>query len=387
MVARVGAGKTAVTIQPLCFDSWYKLVRMIQAPHFSKDQTLALKGVGILLIILHNFFHNLSPTIGENEFSFSIASSSNFHHTLRLHPAEFFRAVFTYFGHYGVQIFVFFSAYGLTRKYIKQPLVYSEFIKRRIFKIYFSFLLCLAVYIVLGLLKTHLMNDSKVLYWDSLLWKALLVSNFIPGQALMPVGPWWFLPFIFQFYLVYPFFLKLYQKFGAPFLFATFVLFTCLEWFFNPVLMDYHLNLNYIVFGHASVICLGVYLGSQENIKIPVICVVLSLMLFVLASVNHLAWLISDLAFTVLILTFFLWIFKTRLQLSILMALLVFFGDLSFHLFMVNGFLRTPFHLIAEAYNLWWVDNLTALASLLFSTLFAFGLSYFDKRLRVVFGL
>ncbi|MBU2571556.1 MAG: acyltransferase family protein [Gammaproteobacteria bacterium] len=360
---------------------------MIQAPHFSKDQALALKGVGILLIVLHNFFHNLSPTIGENEFSFSIQSSSNFYQTLQFHPAEFFRAVFAYFGHYGVQIFVFFSAYGLTRKYIKRPLVYSEFIKRRIFKIYFSFLICLGVYIGLGLLKTYLISDSKVLYWDSLLWKALLVSNFIPGQALMPVGPWWFLPFIFQFYLIYPFFLKLFQKFGAPFLFATFVLFTCLEWFFNPVLMDYHLNLNYMVFGHASVIGLGVYLGSQENIKIPVICVVLSLLLFALASVNHFAWIISDLTFTVLILTFSLWIFKTRLQLSILIALLVFLGDLSFHLFMVNGFLRTPFHLIAEAYNLWWVDNLTALASLLFSTLFALGLSRFDKKLRVVFGL
>ncbi|MBE0436254.1 MAG: acyltransferase [Methylomicrobium sp.] len=360
---------------------------MIQAPHFSTVQTLALKGVGILLIVSHNFFHNLPPVIGENEFSFSIQSSTNFYRTLQFHPADFFRAVFSYFGHYGVQIFVFFSAYGLTRKYINQPLVYSEFIKRRLFKIYFSFLLCLAVYIVLGLLKTYLMSDIKVLYWDSLLWKALLVSNFIPGQALMPVGPWWFLPFIFQFYLIFPFFLKLFQKFGVTFLFATFGLFACLEWFFNPLLMTHHLNMNYMVFGHASVICLGVYLGSQENIKIPVICVVLSLMLFVLATINDFAWLISDLTFTVLILTFFLWVFKTRLQQAKILALLIFFGNLSFHLFMVNGFLRTPFHRIAEAYNLWWVDNLTALASLFFSTLFAFGLSRIDKRLRVVFRI
>lgn len=360
---------------------------MILAPHFSKDQTLALKGAGILLIVLHNFFHNLPPAIGENEFSFSIKPSSNFYQTLRLYPAEFCRAIFAYFGHYGVQIFVFFSAYGLTRKYINQAPVYSDFIKRRIFKIYFSFLLCLAVYIVLGLLKTHLMSDSKVLYWDSLLWKALLVSNFIPGQALMPVGPWWFLPFIFQFYLIYPFFLKLYQKFGTLFLFVTFGFFTCLEWFFNPLLMDYHLNMNYMVFGHASVICLGVYLGSQENIKIPATVVVISLILFALATFNPFAWLFSDLTFTLLILTFFLWVFKTRWQLAILLPLLVFFGDLSFHLFLVNGFLRTPFHRIAEAYNLWWVDNLTALASLLFSTLFAFGLQRIDKRLRVAFGL
>lgn len=231
------------------------------------------------------------------------------------------------------------------------------------------------------------MNDSRVLYWDSLLWKALLVSNFIPGQALMPVGPWWFLPFIFQFYLIYPFLLRLYQKFGVTFLFATFGLFTCLEWFFNPFLMAHQLNLNYMVFGHLPVICLGVYLGSQELIKIAFTCIVLSLVLFTLATFNQLAWLVSDLAFTVLILAFFLWVFKNRWQLAIILPLLIFFGDLSFHLFLVNGFLRTPFHRIAEAYNLWWVDNLTALASLLFSTLFAFGLSRIDKKLRVVFGL
>jgi len=43
----------------------------MQIKHFSKEQTALLKGLGILLIVLHNFFHNLTPVIGENEFSFS----------------------------------------------------------------------------------------------------------------------------------------------------------------------------------------------------------------------------------------------------------------------------------------------------------------------------
>ncbi len=43
----------------------------IQITHFSKQQTTILKGLGILLIVFHNFFHNLTPVIGENEFSFS----------------------------------------------------------------------------------------------------------------------------------------------------------------------------------------------------------------------------------------------------------------------------------------------------------------------------
>jgi hypothetical protein len=53
---------------------------------------------------------------------------------------------------------------------------------------------------------------------------------------------------------------------------------------------------------------------------------------------------------------------------------------------MVNGFLRLPFHNFAESHNLWWIDNLAALASLLFSTFCAFFLGKFDKRLRSVFN-
>jgi peptidoglycan/LPS O-acetylase OafA/YrhL len=367
-------------MKALLEDKW-----TIQSPHFTKEQTLILKGVGILLIVLHNFFHNLTPIIGENEFSFQAQTSWRFYQTVQSHPAELLRATFTYFGHYGVQIFIFFSAYGLTRKYNKEPLVFGDFFKGRLFKIYLSFLLCLSIYILLGLVKAAFMSDEKVFYWNSLLWKALLISNFIPRQALMPVGPWWFLPFIFQFYLFYPLFLKLFQKFRVKFLILTGIAFICLERLINPFLIANDMNINYMIFGHVPVVCLGVYIGARESIKIPAIYVVLSFALFAMAIVNSYAWLISDLTFTVLILIVFIAAFNSRLQQSAMVALLIFFGDLSFHLFMVNGFLRTPFHSFAETYNVWWIDNLTALASLFFSTLFAFILSRIDRRLRLIF--
>lgn len=367
-------------MKALLEDKW-----TIQSSHFTKEQTLILKGVGILLIVLHNFFHNLTPIIGENEFSFQAQTSWKFYQTIQNHPAELLRAAFTYFGHYGVQIFIFFSAYGLTRKYNKEALAFGDFFKGRLFKIYLSFLLCLSIYIILGVLKTTFMSDEKVFYWNSLLWKALLISNFIPGQALMPVGPWWFLPFIFQFYLFYPLFLKLFQKFRVKFLILTGIAFICLERLINPFLIANDMNINYMIFGHVPVVCLGVYIGARESIKIPAIYVVLSFALFAMAMVNSYAWLISDLTFTLLILMVFIAAFNSRLQQSAMVALLIFFGDLSFHLFMVNGFLRTPFHSFAETYNVWWIDNLTALASLFFSTLFALILSRIDRRLRLMF--
>ena len=358
----------------------------LQINYFSIEQTALLKGFGILLIALHNFFHHLTPTIGENEFAYSYQIFWNFCQTLHTKPAGFLQTIFSYFGHYGVQIFIFFSTYGLTRKYHNKPLIYSAFLKSRIYKIYLSFLLCLAIYIVLGLFKSAYLVDEKVFYWDSLLWKVLLVSNFIPGQALMPVGPWWFIPFIIQVYLLYPFLLKGYQKYGNKLLVFVSLASLLGELLINPYLNSHGTNINYMVFGHLPVICLGIALASQKSIKIPIEYAVLALLLFILGNFNQYIWIVDNISFTVLILAVSIIVFKTSLPPPLMTGLFIFYGNISFHLFMVNGFLRSPFHNFAESHNLWWIDNLTALASLLFSTFCAFFLSKFDKRLRSVFN-
>ena len=206
----------------------------IQITHFSKQQTTILKGLGILLIVFHNFFHNLTPVIGENEFSFSANIFWNYYHVLQASPEHVLRVLFSYFGHYGVQVFIFFSSYGLTRKYYQLPLITSQFLVGRIKKIYLSFLICIASYIILGVIKAEFLSDEKIFYWGSLLWKVLLTSNFMPGQALMPVGPWWFIPFIFQVYVLFPWLLRCYQKQGAKFLVLISLVGILLELQLNP---------------------------------------------------------------------------------------------------------------------------------------------------------
>jgi len=354
--------------------------------HFSIEQTASLKGLGILLIVLHNFFHNLTPVIGENEFAFSYQTFWNYYQTLLACPESSLRTIFSYFGHYGVQIFIFFSTYGLTRKYHEKPLILGEFFKSRLYKIYLSFLLCLAVYIVLGLIKSTLLGDEKVLYWDSLLWKVLLVSNFIPGQALMPVGPWWFLPFIMQVYVLYPFLLKGYQKHGYKLLVFVSLASLLGEWLINPYLISQGTNINHMVFGHLPVVCLGIVLADQKSIKIPIEYTLLALLLFILGNFNPYVWIVADISFTVLFLALSIIAFKTQVRHTFITGFFIFYGNISFQLFMVNGFLRSPFHNFAETHNLWWIDNLAALASLLFSTLCAFFLSKIDKRIRTVFN-
>ena len=357
----------------------------MQIYSFSKEQTVILKGVGILLIVLHNFYHNLTPIIGQNEFTFQSDIVTRFLQTIIHNPLDILRAIFSYFGHYGVQIFIFFSAYGLTKKYYKKTVKFDLFLRGRFNKVYLSFLICLAVYILLGLLKSGFLTSDKVLYWDSLLWKALLISNFIPNQSFMPVGPWWFLPFILQFYVLYPFLLKGFQIYGSKFLLILSCISIFAEWMINPVLIPLGLNLNFMVFGHLPLFCLGMYYAAQERVNIRLEIIALSLVLFIFGNLNSHIWLFTDIAFAVLFLAGSIVVFRAQLERTILTGLFTFFGGISFHLFLVNGFLRSPFHNFAEAYNVWWIDNLAAIASLLFSTLFAIFLSTLDKRLRNYF--
>ena len=73
--------------------------------------------MAILSIILHNYTHWMHGAIFENEFMYQSWHVSKLldylsHPDGRL-PLQFF----SFFGHYGVVIFVFLSAYGLEKKY------------------------------------------------------------------------------------------------------------------------------------------------------------------------------------------------------------------------------------------------------------------------------
>ena len=358
----------------------------IPIQHFSKQQTTVLKGLGILLIVLHNFYHNLTPIRGENEFSFSEDIFWNYYLVLQSSPENVVRVLFSYFGHYGVQVFIFFSSYGLTRKYDQQPLIMSQFIVDRIKKIYLSFLLSIVIYMVLGLVKAEFLTDEKIFYWDSLLWKVLLVSNFIPGQALMPVGPWWFIAFIFQVYILFPWFLKGYQKLGAKFLVFVFLLGILLEFQLNTYLITQHLNINYTIFGHLPVLCLGMFFAKQKHVdsKVLYVGIGLNFCILLLANFERAAWVLSNAALMIIVLSISTKLFKVLSSWPLIEKCLLFYGKLSFHLFLVNGFLRSPFHRIAENFHVWWLDNLAALVCLLFSTLCAIAFMRLDDKLRAI---
>ncbi len=79
----------------------------------SRRDVSILKGAGILMIFLHNYLHWERGMGIENEFAFTASGFKAYLDHAFDGPLAFFRYSFAYFGHFGVQLFVLTSGYGL----------------------------------------------------------------------------------------------------------------------------------------------------------------------------------------------------------------------------------------------------------------------------------
>ncbi len=84
---------------------------------FSRKQTEIMRGVGIILIMMHNLMHSFSPVLKESEFYFDPWLIGRFFNILSDGSPTIVYDVISFLGWYGVPVFVFLSGYGLVRKY------------------------------------------------------------------------------------------------------------------------------------------------------------------------------------------------------------------------------------------------------------------------------
>ena len=83
----------------------------------TRNECTAMRGIAILAIILHNYCHFISKIVQENEYQFFVSHNEQLWQVIS-HPDELLPIhLFSFFGHYGVPVFLFLSGYGLVRKY------------------------------------------------------------------------------------------------------------------------------------------------------------------------------------------------------------------------------------------------------------------------------
>jgi len=85
----------------------------------TRDECTAMRGIAILAIMLHNYCHFIGSIVKENEYQYFTSHNEGLWQVLT-HPDALLPVhLLSYFGHYGVPVFLFLSGFGLVLKYEK----------------------------------------------------------------------------------------------------------------------------------------------------------------------------------------------------------------------------------------------------------------------------
>ena len=168
----------------------------------SKKECTAMRGIAILAIVLHNYCHFISEAVKENEYQFFTSNNDGLWRAFTNPDALLPVHLLSYFGHYGVPVFLFLSGYGLVRKYETSqdacPSVrfvrYSYLKLLRMLIVGFSLFICVDM-VTPGRFPFH---------WDNVLAQLLMYINVLPepDKIIWP-GIYWFFGLMMELYLVY----------------------------------------------------------------------------------------------------------------------------------------------------------------------------------------
>jgi peptidoglycan/LPS O-acetylase OafA/YrhL len=219
-------------------------------------------------------------------------------------------------------------------------------------------------------------------YWGAILLKLTLISNFFPSQALRPVGPWWFLSFIFQFYVVFPALLSMARKYGE----YTLAIISCAGVLLSFLSRNSDVNIYFTIIGHMPELCLGIYLARRDKLHVPYYMVFTIFLLFILGNLYYSFWLISHFCALILMLLVFNSVRHTIRKHDHVNNLLVFYGALSMYMFFVHGFLREPMVVWAREYGYWTYSLLLCIAFLAITTISSYLLQTAELRIRQWFA-
>ena len=175
----------------------------------TRNECTAMRGIAILAIVLHNYCHFISKIVQENEYQFFVSHNEQLWQVVTNPDALLPVHLLSFFGHYGVPVFLFLSGYGLVRKYETSdnfcPPVrfvrYSYLKLLRMLFVGFSLFICVDM-VTPGRFQFH---------WDNVIAQLLMYINVLPEpeKTIWP-GIYWFFGLMMELYIVYR--LMLYRR-------------------------------------------------------------------------------------------------------------------------------------------------------------------------------
>ena len=177
----------------------------------TRAQSAAIRGLAIIGIFLHNYCHWLGPVVKENEYTFS-QHNVDWLTAVMASPDGLLPAhLVSFFGHYGVPVFLFLSAYGLELKYGRSLYAPAFRFVAYHWKKLFSMM-------IVGFVSFTIVDAMTPGRWHYTLTQVVaqlaMVNNLLPDpdHNIWP-GPFWFFGLMLQLYVVYR--LLLYKRHWA----------------------------------------------------------------------------------------------------------------------------------------------------------------------------
>jgi peptidoglycan/LPS O-acetylase OafA/YrhL len=343
---------------------------------FDLRDTCALKTIGILAIVLHNYYHSLPGAVLENEFGFAAGHFQRFL-ALVVVPQQTFQTLFSYLGHFGVQLFIFLSAYGLGLKYWETP-SWRGFVWSRIRKLYPMFFLAVALWLLLRVIEygsgfPAFLEDQL----DPLVLTTLGVINLIPGYGLPPVGPWWFLPFIVQFYCLWPALAALSRRAGPAGLIMLSAVAMGVTIVAGPTLAyKWAIYQVKTPIGHLPELCLGIA-TARYGARLGPVTALVALAIFLLGNLHAAFWPLTFVCALILL----LYAYQSTASVWRRANFIEPIAKISMPLFFVNGFLRSPFRRVAIHFDQWYVTLVAGLGFTVFSVAVAYGMLWLERKI------
>ena len=307
----------------------------------SKRDTSIIKGFAILCIVFHNYFHWLWPSPGENEFNFSPSTVDRLFELLCKYPGEFVNILFSYFGHFGVQLFIMLSGYGLVLSMMNHHKPWGTFVLDRLKKLY-PLLLTGVVFYFFGkiVMEAKLMPSWE---WKAIGYKLLLIHTWIPNQGMSVCGPWWFFGLIFQLYLLFPLLFHCMKRWGWKAFWVVMVISYGLIFLFREYI---HLYQGELLMqnapGHLPEFCFGMMLAFKQDKNLHWGWLLLALVLFVWGNFAPGFYPFTFLSICVIAAFAYQGLKSLSFKKHRLGNAMAYLGEISMMLFAVHGFFRVP---------------------------------------------
>ena len=312
----------------------------------TRKECTAMRGIAILAIVLHNYCHFIGKIVQENEYQFFASNNDRLWQVISNPDSLLPVHLLSYFGHYGVPVFLFLSGFGLVKKYETShdscpPVRFLRYSYLKLFRLLivgFSIFICVDM-VTPGRFPFH---------WDNVLAQLLMYINVLPepDKIIWP-GIYWFFGLMMELYIVYR--LLLYRR-SSWWVVALIAVCWLLQVVCEPDgetlnRLRYNFIGGMLPFGLGLIVARIPILGKNNsqpgNITVPLLCAILSCVLVFAMSFNFQTW------FWIPVFIIIGCVAMVKVMPEWLMKVFIWFGGLSAAMFVAHPIARKLFITVA----------------------------------------